>query len=81
MRARRSEVIWDVDVSASSELWVETGNKRMWLDEESRFGRKRKRGQRRRVVWSGVLCTKRWGRGVMHETKAIDWRKGRMQSA
>ena len=38
MRARRSEVIWDVDVSASSELGVEKGNQRMRIDEESRFG-------------------------------------------
>lgn len=38
MRAHRSEAISDVDVSASSELWVEKGNKRMRIDEESRFG-------------------------------------------
>ena len=55
MRARRSEAISDVDVSASSELGVEKGNQRMRIDEESRFGGKRKWGQRRRVVRSGVL--------------------------
>ena len=30
---------------------------------------------------SYALCTKRWGWRVMHETKTVDWREGRMQSA
>ena len=38
---------------ANSGLWVEKGNKRTRIDEEFRFGGKRRRGHRRRVVRSG----------------------------